>query len=107
VFITSSAAWSAKAYWGPYAISKAAVDVMARTWAAETATTALHVNLFNPGPIRTRMRAAAMPGEDPMTLPTPEQAAEKIVALCLPSFSKTGKLYSFPSERFLSFREPS
>ena len=72
VFVTSGAALGAVAYWGPYSVSKAALELLARTYAAETATTTVRVNLFNPGPIRTRMRAEAMPGEDPMTLDTPE-----------------------------------
>ena len=55
----------------------------------------MRVNLFNPGPTRTRMRAEVMPGEDPMTLPTPDEVAEKILELCLPGFSETGKLYDF------------
>ena len=77
VFITSGAALAPMAYWGPYSVSKAALEVLARIYAAETATRTLRVNVFNPGPIRTRMRAAAMPGEDPMTLDTPEQAAPR------------------------------
>src|SRR5205823_2456280 len=96
VFITSGAAWIARAYWGPYAISKAALEVLARTYAAETESTPVRVNLFNPGPIRTRMRAQAMPGEDPAKLDKPHQVAEKILELCLPSFSQTGKLYDYP-----------
>jgi hypothetical protein len=47
-----------------------------------------------------------MPGEDPMTLPPPEQVAEKIVALCLPSFTETGRLYDFPQDKLLTFRRP-
>jgi NAD(P)-dependent dehydrogenase (short-subunit alcohol dehydrogenase family) len=107
VFLTSGAAANARAYWGPYSISKAALDALARTYAAETATTNVRVNLFNPGPTRTRMRAAAMPGEDPMTLPTPEAVAEKIVALCLPSVHETGKYYSYRNGGPLSFKPPS
>ena len=107
VLVTSSAAWKATAYWGPQAISKAALDTMARTWAAETASTRLRVNLFDPGPIRTRMRATAFPGEDPATLKTPEEAAEKIVELCLPGFTESGRLYDFPSGRLLSFPAPA
>src|SRR5437763_9759604 len=84
VFITSGAATHARAYSGVYSVSKAALNVLARTYAAETDATALRVNLFNPGPTRTRMRAQVMPGEDPMTLPTPEAAAEKTRLLCLP-----------------------
>src|ERR1700730_9772469 len=95
VFITSSAATRARAYAGPYSVSKAALTALGRTYAAETASTTVRVNLFNPGPTRTGMRAQVMPGEDPMTLPTPEQAAEKIIELCLPGFCETGKLYDF------------
>jgi len=107
VFVTSGAASSAKAYWGPYAVSKAALEMLARTYAAETATTSVRVNLFNPGATRTRMRAAAMPGEDPMSLKTADQVAEKIVALCLPAFNETGKLYDYAAGRLLSFRPPA
>ncbi len=107
VFMTSGAATNARAYAGPYSSSKAALDALARTYAAETASTALRVNLFNPGPTRTRMRAQVMPGEDPMTLPTAEEVAEKIVALCLPSFCETGKLYDFPAGKLLQFMPPA
>jgi len=107
VFLTSSAASSAKAYRGPYSTSKAALDALARTYAAETASTKVRVNLFNPGPTRTRMRATIMPGEDPGTLTKPEQVAEKILELCLPSFAETGKLYDYKSGKLLSFREPA
>jgi NAD(P)-dependent dehydrogenase (short-subunit alcohol dehydrogenase family) len=106
VFLTSGAASSAKAYRGPYSVTKAALDVLARTYAAETAKTPVRVNLFNPGPTRTRMRAQLMPGEDPETLPTPEQVAEKIIPLCKPDFTETGRLYDYPSGRLLSFRAP-
>ncbi len=65
VFVSSGVSWMCRAYWGPYAISKAALNAMVQTWAAENMTTKLRVNLLTPGPIRTRMRAQAMPGEDP------------------------------------------
>jgi len=106
VFITSGAATNARAYAGPYSASKAALDALARTYASETSSTAIRVNLFNPGPTRTRMRAAVMPGEDPMTLPTPEDVAEKIVELCLPGVTETGKLYDFPARKLLNFMPP-
>src|SRR5215475_3494687 len=78
-FVTSGAASRAdlRAYWGPYAASKAALDALARTYAAETQSTNVRVNLIGPGPTRTRMRAAAMPGEDPMSLKTADKVAEK------------------------------
>jgi NAD(P)-dependent dehydrogenase (short-subunit alcohol dehydrogenase family) len=107
VMLTSGAASSGTAYWGPYATSKAALDTMARTWAAENTTTNLKINLFSPGAVRTRMRAAAFPGEDPATLTKPAAIAEKIVALCLPSVTETGQLYSFPDGKFLTFSKPS
>ncbi len=106
VFLTSGAAWLGLAYWGPYSVSKAALNAMAQSWAAELANTSVRVNMFNPGPIRTRMRATAMPGEDPLTLDPPGQPAEKIVELCLPSFQDNGKIYNFPARRLLNFQPP-
>ncbi len=94
-------------YWGPYAISKAALDALARTYAAETATTsAVKVMTVNPGPLRTRMRATAMPGEDPETLKTPEDLSPKLLELCSPEWSETGRLYDFPTDKVLSYRGP-
>jgi NAD(P)-dependent dehydrogenase (short-subunit alcohol dehydrogenase family) len=107
VFVTSRAATLARAYWAPYSVSKAALDVLARTYAAETSSTAVRVNLFDPGATRTRMRAMVMPGEDPMTLPAPEEVAEKIVDLCLPGFIETGRLYEFRSDKLLEFMPPA
>ena len=109
LFITSAAAHRAqmKAYWGPYAVSKAALEAIARTYAAETVNTRVRVNLFNPGASRTRMREAAMPGEDPLTLPTPDEVAEKIVELCLPDFQDSGKLYDFRAGRMMAFQPPA
>ena len=107
VFITSGAANKATAYVGPYAASKAALETLARTWAQETATTKLRVNLFNPGPIRTRMRATLMPGEDPMTLETPEQVAELILPMCAPDWTETGKFYDYKTRTLMSFRPPA
>ena len=109
VFISSGAGHRSemRAYWGPYAISKAALDALARTYAAETVNTSdIRVMLVNPGPLRTRMRAAAMPGEDPLTLRAPEELAPKIVEICSPAWRETGRLYDFPTDRLLSFRGP-
>ena len=106
VFLTSGAAWAPIAYWGPYSVSKAAAELMARIYAAETATTNLRVNVFNPGPIRTRMRASAMPGEDPMTLDTPENCAEKIIDLCVPSYTGNGTTSAIAASSTSSPRSP-
>jgi NAD(P)-dependent dehydrogenase (short-subunit alcohol dehydrogenase family) len=107
VFLTSGVASSPRAYWGPYAISKAALEALALTYAAETVSTNVRVNLFSPGPTRTRMRATAMPGEDPATLKTAEAVADKVVALCLPDFQETGKTYDFRQERLLTHQPPA
>jgi NAD(P)-dependent dehydrogenase (short-subunit alcohol dehydrogenase family) len=106
VFISSGAAHNMRAYRGPYSVSKAALEALLRTYAAETDSTPVRVNLVNPGPTRTRMRAQVMPGEDPMTLPPPQAVAEKIVALCLPGFTESGRLYDYPTDRLLAFRKP-
>lgn len=107
VFITSGVASKASAYLGPYAASKAALDTLVRVWAAETAITPIRVNLFSPGPIRTRMRAQVFPGEDPMTLDTPEQVAEFIVPMCAPSWTESGKLYDYKTRTLMSFHPPA
>lgn len=107
VFVSSGVAAFPRAYWGPYAVSKAALETLARIYAAETATTNVRVNIFTPGPIRTRMRAQAFPGEDPQTLETPDRVAERIVELCLPSTQESGKLYAYQKGKFLDFCPPS
>src|SRR4051812_35029177 len=107
VFVTSGAAGSAPAYLGPYAASKAALEALVRAWANETASTPIRVNLFNPGPTRTRMRAIIFPGEDPLTLDTPEQVAELIVPMCAPDWAETGKFYDYKTSALMSFRGPA
>ena len=96
------------AYWGPYAVSKAALE---RAWRApmrpKARSTNVRVNLFNPGPTRTRMMATALPGVDPMTLPTPEEVAKTLVPLCLPDCTENGRLYDFRAGKFLSFQPPA
>lgn len=90
VFISSGAALSAKPYWGLYAASKAALDAMIKAYAGEMAITNVKANIFYPGQVRTAMRAKAMPGEDPMTLPSPDDVAPKIVDMISPAYEKTG-----------------
>ncbi|MCJ2082954.1 SDR family NAD(P)-dependent oxidoreductase [Methylobacterium sp. J-090] len=104
IFVTSGAAQKCKAYWGPYSVSKAALDALVRTYAAETETTPVRAMLLNPGPLRTDMRRAAMPGEDPETLKTPEDLAPHIVRLASPAWTETGKIFDFPSNRVLTPR---
>lgn len=92
VFVTSGAAAAATAYWGPYAVSKAALDVLVKTYAAEIAKTAVRANLLSPGPISTAMRAAAFPGEDPATLRPPEAVTDLFVELASPACTRNGEV---------------
>jgi NAD(P)-dependent dehydrogenase (short-subunit alcohol dehydrogenase family) len=100
IFVTSGAALRFTAYWGPYAVSKAALEALVRTYAAETVTTNLRVNLVSPGVVRTRMRAEAMPGEDPSTLPPPEIIAEALLPLLDPALTTTGAIFDFRGGAF-------
>ncbi|KFC69007.1 Short-chain dehydrogenase/reductase family protein [Bosea sp. LC85] len=107
IVMSSGAAHKCVAYWGPYSISKAAVEAMARTYAAETVTTPLKVMIVNPGPLRTRMREEAMPGEDPLTLKTPEDLAPHLVRLASPDWAETGKIFDFPQGKVLTPQMPA
>ncbi|WP_106754190.1 SDR family NAD(P)-dependent oxidoreductase [Pannonibacter carbonis] len=103
VFLTSSAAHKCKPFWGVYSASKAALEALVRTYAAETQSGTVRVNLLNPGAMRTAMRAKAMPGEDPDTLPHPSEVAPQIIAMLRPDFIDTGRLFDRPSGMFKDF----
>jgi NAD(P)-dependent dehydrogenase (short-subunit alcohol dehydrogenase family) len=106
VIVTSSAAHAGRAFWGPYAASKAAIEALARVWAEEKRNTPLRVNSFDPGRTRTAMRAQAMPGENPETVPHPSEVAAHIMALVGPDLQETGKIYQVRTGRFVSYRLP-
>ncbi len=91
IFVTSGVSRRPRAYWGPYGTTKAALDYMVGTWALEVEKTNIRVNLVNPGATRTGMRAAAMPGEDPMTLATPEDIAPVFLDLASPACTRHGE----------------
>ena len=107
ILMSSSLGSKPKPFWGPYAASKAAVESLGRTWALETQNSPLRVNMADPGATRTAMRAQAMPGEDPSTLPHPSEVAEKILALAAPELEHTGKLFEVRTGRFLDFQLPA
>ena len=90
VFLTSSVAANPRAFWGPYQASKAGLDAMVQAWSQESENMKLRVNIFDPGGTRTGMRAEAMPGEDPMTLPSAEDVAAELVKLVSASETRTG-----------------
>jgi NAD(P)-dependent dehydrogenase (short-subunit alcohol dehydrogenase family) len=96
IFVTSGAAQGMRAYWGTYAVSKAGLEMLAMTYAAETQKTNLRVNLLDPGRIRTAMRAAAYPGEDPKTLPPPEHVTDLMVELASPECTRHGERITVP-----------
>jgi len=95
VFVTSGVAQSTPAYWGGYSVSKAALEAMVKTYAAENATGKIRANLFSPGATRTKMRSLAMPGEDPMSLPSAEEVAAQVVAMCGVEFEANGQVVRF------------
>ncbi len=101
LLVTSGAAHMCLPFWGAYAVSKAAVEALGRTYAAECVNTSIKANLLNPGSVRTAMRAQAMPGEDPDTLPHPAELASSIVQLLSPECGESGLIYDFPTRRFL------
>jgi len=104
IFVTSGAAHKAFAYWGTYSISKAALETLVRTYAAEISTTKVTANMFSPGPTRTHMRALAMPGEDPETLPSADDVAAQLVEMCLPAFKDNGATYKYAPTGLFKFQ---
>ncbi len=98
LFITSNAAQNCRAYWGPYSVSKAALEALAKTYANEVQSTAVRVNLMNPGRIRTRMRAKAYPGEDENTVPPPDAVVPLALSLLTEETTANGKCFDFTPE---------
>ncbi|HYG85170.1 MAG TPA: SDR family NAD(P)-dependent oxidoreductase [Azospirillum sp.] len=94
IFVTSGAAKAPYPYWGPYAVSKAALEMMVKTYAMEIAQSNLRVNLLDPGVVRTKMRVQAFPGEDPATLPAPEEITDRFVELAEASCTLHGEVVS-------------
>ncbi len=91
IFVTSGAAQSAKAYWGPYAATKAALEAMVKSYAKEVDSFGLKINLLSPGPIRTNLRADAFPGENPLSLRAPEEITESFVELAEVACQRNGE----------------
>ena len=107
IVLSSGAAHSARAFWGPYAASKAAVEALTRSWADETKNYPLRVNAADPGATRTAMRAQAMPGEDPGTLPHPSETAARILPMASPDLTRTGQIYQARHDRWVSYQQPA
>ena len=99
VFVSSGAAAAKNAYWGPYAVSKAGLEAMVKTYAHEVASTAIKVNLLNPGPVRTTMRQRAFPGENPASLPEPEALVPLFLDLVDAGQTENGRVYDFKAAK--------
>lgn len=99
LFLTSGITRAYLPYWGVYAASKAALEALVRTYAAEIRMTKATANLFNPGPMRTRMRAQSAPGEDPALQTPPEAAVPDILRMVSPDYTANGVLFDFPTDR--------
>jgi NAD(P)-dependent dehydrogenase (short-subunit alcohol dehydrogenase family) len=82
IFLTTGdSVTQGRAFWGPYGATKAAIETLVRAWADEIEITPIRAAIVSPGAMRTRMRAAAYPGEDPMTLPLPVEITPLILEL--------------------------
>ena len=106
LILSSGAAHKCKPFWGPYSASKAAVEALARTWAGETQRLPLRVVSVDPGATRTAMRAQAVPGEDPSTVPHPSEVAARLLPLCGPDLTETGKLFIVRENKLVDYRLP-
>lgn len=100
LFMSSGVANSRRAYWGAYAASKSALEAMVQVYAKEAAVSDVCVNLLNPGGMRTAMRAKAIPGEDPETVPHPRDIAPLIVHMLSPAYTDTDSLVNFRDTEF-------
>lgn len=107
LLLSSSAAHACKPFWGPYSASKAAVEALARTWAGETQRLPLRILSVDPGGTRTAMRAQAMPGEDPETVPHPSEIASALLPLVGPDQTETGKLFVVREKRIVDYHRPN
>jgi NAD(P)-dependent dehydrogenase (short-subunit alcohol dehydrogenase family) len=97
IFVTSRAAHELYAYWGPYAVSKAGLEMLVRIYAAEIAKTGVRANLLDPGTVRTRLRTRAFPGEDPTLLAPPASVADLFLDLAVPECARNGELVTAPA----------
>lgn len=102
VFMTSSVAIGGRAFWSAYACSKAALEVYVRSYAEEITQTDMRVNLLNPGGTATKMRAKAMPGEKPETIPQPEDLTPLIVEMLSPGYEDNGSRVNFRDSQYFT-----
>jgi NAD(P)-dependent dehydrogenase (short-subunit alcohol dehydrogenase family) len=92
IFVTCAVTTGVFPYWGAYATSKAGLETLARTYAGEVAKTDLRVNLIDPGIVRSKLRAAAFPLEDPAKLRAPDEVTDQFVALAAADCKRHGEI---------------
>ena len=100
IFVSSGAARSRKPFVSPYAASKAALEALVQSYAKEVQKTPIRANLFDPGIVRTKMRAQYAPGENPETLKEPKCLVPSLIDMCRADVSHNGALFHFPSQTF-------
>jgi NAD(P)-dependent dehydrogenase (short-subunit alcohol dehydrogenase family) len=101
LFMSSGAAHSCRPFWGPYSVSKAALEALVQTYAKEIQKTSVRVAIIDPGRTRTAMRAQAMPGENPDTLPHPSEIVPHLIEMASPSFERTNVRFEFPTKTYV------
>jgi len=94
VFTTCEAGREAGAYWNAYAASKAGLEALVRSYAAEIAGTAMRANLVDPGPVHTRLRNNAFPGENKDALRKPEDVTAPFLAAASPDCARNGEIFT-------------
>jgi len=91
IFVTAAVGGTPRAYWSAYAVAKAALEQLARVYAEEVSISPVKVNLVDPGPMRTALRARAYPGEKPERQPLPETVTDLFVELAEASSQRHGE----------------
>jgi NAD(P)-dependent dehydrogenase (short-subunit alcohol dehydrogenase family) len=102
IFVTSRLARDALPYYGPYAVAKAGLETLVRSYAGEVARTAVRANLIDPGVVRTRLRAQIFPGENPARLPTPESVTQAFLELAVPECTRNGEIVEISATEIVS-----
>ncbi|MEP7241289.1 MAG: SDR family NAD(P)-dependent oxidoreductase [Devosia sp.] len=97
VFLTAGASRNARAFWGLYAASKAALEALVRSYADEIESSNARANAFNPGPLRTAMLAKAFPGLEPSDVRPPSVAAGPLIDMLMPGYAGNGMRLDFPT----------
>lgn len=92
IFVSATVTQGIHPYWGAYAVSKAGLETMVKTYASENMKTTVNANIINPGPTRTGLRSVAYPGEDPDSLKEPEDVTGHFVELAEASCKLNGEI---------------